>query len=468
MGEMNKYLKTFGAFSIGPIVGAAFSFITIPIITYFISPDEYGRVSMFTLFQNVLGMIAYLGLDQAYIKFYHDENDKEKLMLHALVPAVSLAILVSISVFLLRRPLADWLYGSPDDLSCVYVLIPYLPFFVIERFILVKYRMEQRGLLYSFFSIFSKAALLLFSVLTLKYYLCGYQSVIYSTVLAQVLTTILLIVTYLKSNRITANEWDWKYVRKLLKFSLPLIPATIVGWLLNSMDKIMIRSMCDYQQLGLYDAALKIVSVLAIVQNCFSTFWSPIAFKWNKEKKAIEKFEEVGKVLSIIMITMFMGILTFKEIIIKVLSPDYYEAVKILPFLLIYPIMYTISEVTVIGIYFSGKSFTTIIVAVCSCILNMSLNSILIPRCGAIGASVATGCSYVLFFWLRTMISRSIWKPFTVKYYLYITIIILIQVSINITCEGVLLNALNTMLLITFLIFNRKTIMLYGSRIMRR
>ena len=49
----------------------------------------------------------------------------------------------------------------------------------------------------------------------------------------------------------------------------------------------------DHTQLDLYDTALKIVSVLAIVQNCFSTFWSPIAFKWNKEKKETEIFEEV-------------------------------------------------------------------------------------------------------------------------------------------------------------------------------
>ena len=462
---MKKYLKSFGAFSIGPIVGAVFSFITIPIITYFISPSEYGRVSMFTLFQNVLGMIAYLGLDQAYIKFYHDEEDKEKLMLHSIVPALSLAVLVSIGVFLLKEPLATWLYGSTEDLSCVYILIPYLPFFVVERFILIKYRMEQKGMLYSFFSIFSKAALLVLSVLTLKYYLCGYQSVIYSTVLAQILTTVLLIISCYKNNKITVSEWEWSYVKTLLKYSLPLIPATIVGWVLNSMDKIMIRSLCDYQQLGLYDTALKIVSVLAIVQNCFSTFWSPIAFKWNKEKKETEKFEEVGKILSIIMVSMFMGILTFKEVIIKILSPDYYNAVEILPFLLIYPIMYTVSEVTVVGIYFSGISVTTIIVAVCSCVLNVTLNSLLIPKYGAIGASIATGCSYILFFWLRTIISRKVWRHFSINYYVYITIIILVQCFINIMCQGVLLNVLNVVLIITFLLANKKTIIFYLKRI---
>ena len=165
------------------------------------------------------------------------------------------------------------------------------------------------------------------------------------------------------------------------------------------------------------------------------------------------------------MVSMFMGILTFKEVIIKILSPDYYNAVEILPFLLIYPIMYTVSEVTVVGIYFSGKSVTTIIVAVCSCVLNVTLNSLLIPKYGAIGASIATGCSYILFFWLRTIISRKVWRHFSINYYVYITIIILVQCFINIMCQGVLLNVLNVVLIITFLLANKKTIIFYLKRI---
>ena len=458
---MKNYLKSFASFSIGPIIGAVFSFITIPIITYYISPEEYGRVSMFTLFQNILGMVAYLGLDQAYIKFYHDEKDKDKLMWHSIIPALSISVIVSLCVYLFRNDLAVWLYGTTNNMSCVYILIPYLPFFVIERFVLVKYRMEQKGITYSFFSIFSKAALLFLSIFLLKYYLCGYQSVIYSTVLAQALTTIIIISIDYKNKRKYKLQWDWLYVAKLLNFSLPLIPATIVGWVLNSMDKIMIRSICDYQQLGLYDAALKIVSVLAIVQTCFSTFWSPIAFKWNKEKKTINKYDEVGKILSIIMISLFSGILIFKDVIIRILAPEYYNAVEIIPFLLIYPIMYTISEVTVVGIYFSGKSYTTIIVAICSCVLNVMLNKVLIPMYGAVGASVATGCSYILFFWLRTIVSRKVWRKFSIRYYVFITIIVLLQSYINVVCDGMILNLFNITFLIVFLSLNKNTITFY-------
>ena len=44
---MRKILEHLGAFSLGPIVSAFLGFLTVPIITYFITPDEYGKSSMF-------------------------------------------------------------------------------------------------------------------------------------------------------------------------------------------------------------------------------------------------------------------------------------------------------------------------------------------------------------------------------------------------------------------------------------
>lgn len=455
---MRKYLKNLGAFSIGPLVGAVFSFVTIPIITYFISPEEYGRVSMFTLLQNILGMVVYLGLDQAYVKFYNEEDDKNKLMLHSLVPALTISFIVSFFLYIFRSPLALWLYNSSSEWGCVLILMVYLPFFVIERFIFVRFRMAQKGGIYSFFSILNKALLLILSFTFLQYIYCGYQSVIYATVLAQIIGTILMALFFIRKDGVQRVKIDKILIVKLLKYGLPLVPATLVGWLLNSMDKMMIRSFCNYEQLGLYTAALKIVSVLAIVQSCFATFWSPIAFKWSKERKNIKYFEIVGKIISVIMISVFIMILCFKGIIINILSPQYHDAVRILPFLLIYPIMYTISEITVVGIYFSGKSFSTIIVAVCSCVLNIVANSWLIPKYGSVGASIATGGSYIVFFWLRTLISRKVWIKFDVSYYVYTTCLILALSFINVLFEDVTALFVNIIALVLFLLLNKGTI----------
>ena len=64
---MNTLKKLFG-FSLGPVLGAILSSISVPIATHFLLPNEYGKTSMFNLMYTILLMVAYLGFDQAFIR----------------------------------------------------------------------------------------------------------------------------------------------------------------------------------------------------------------------------------------------------------------------------------------------------------------------------------------------------------------------------------------------------------------
>lgn len=56
-----KTIKKFIGFSLGPIVGAIFSAVSVPICTHYLLPNEYGKTSMFNLLYTILLMVAYLG-----------------------------------------------------------------------------------------------------------------------------------------------------------------------------------------------------------------------------------------------------------------------------------------------------------------------------------------------------------------------------------------------------------------------
>lgn len=451
---MNATLKKFGSFSIGPIIGACISFITIPVITRFISPDEYGKASMFTLAQTILSLIIYLGMDQSYVKYFNEYKEKNILFFNALVMPLLATVLIDIFLLTCREQVSIWLFDAPNEKICIYMLMLYLPFCVLERFYMLRIRMQERGLLYSALSILIKVGILITTVLLLALYERSFRSVVYAAVLGEVAGTIVILIAGRKGVKNGGLRIDFRLQKVLLKYGLPLIPASIVAWILSSMDKVMIRSICDYSELGLYTAALKIVSVLGIVQQCFATFWSPMAFRWNKENRDIKDFELMGRILMVGMTLIFAFLMMFKAVIIKVLSPEYGQAAYIMPFLLLNPVMYTVSEVTVVGIYFTGKSYTTNIVAICSCICNIGLNSLLIPKWGASGAAVATGISYTLFFWLRNIISRKIWKKFDMKNYILYTLILLLSSIVNVVLKGWIVTIFNATLCFALIIGN--------------
>lgn len=103
-------------------------------------------------------------------------------------------------------------------------------------------------------------------------------------------------------------------------------------------------------------------------------------------------------------------VLGFKDLIFLLLNKSYREAAYIAPFLILYPIMYTISETTVMGINFTKKTYWHIVVTGVSAAANFVGNTLLVPHLGARGAAISTGLSYILFFTMRTMISERLYK----------------------------------------------------------
>ena len=93
-----------------------------------------------------------------------------------------------------------------------------------------------------------------------------------------------------------------------------------------------------------------------------------------------------------------------------ILSPEYRKAAIVVPFLMIYPVVSTLSETTSMGITFSRKSYFAIVVSSVSAGLNILGNILLVPKFGVLGASISTGISYIAYFWSRTLISRVLWK----------------------------------------------------------
>ena len=110
------------------------------------------------------------------------------------------------------------------------------------------------------------------------------------------------------------------------------------------------------------------------------------------------------------MINLGILLITFKDIIVLLLGNKYREAVCIFPFLVFTPIMYTISETTVMGIGFKNKNKYHIYIAIISALINLLGNIILVPNLGAKGAAISTGISYVVFFTMRTYFSNKVYK----------------------------------------------------------
>ena len=409
---MTSILKKLGAFSIGPIVSAFLGFITVPLITNFITTDEYGRCSMFTLAQSAAALSIYLGLDQAFVREFHSFSDKiEHLMSNVIRIPLCMVLFIDIVILCIPSRISMILFDTPNEHLAVYLLALMLPCMVFENFGLLKIRMEERGLQYSFFVILLKALTLVFTVLLFLSYEKSFRSAVYAIAAAEIITGLALFCATMRHVPLLTEPIDRVLMERMLRFGLPLLPATMLGWGLTSMDKVMLRTMCNYSELGLYSAAYKIVNVLGY-------------------------FSAANEIVACIMCAMCFGVLLCKDLVALILGTNFARAVYIFPFIMLYPIMYTMSETTAVGISFARKTGYNILISSISAGTNIILNYLLIPDLGGVGAAIATGVSYIVFFWGRTLVSRKKWYRFPIQKYLLYTAVILLNCGLHTFMTG--------------------------------
>ncbi|WP_035377842.1 oligosaccharide flippase family protein [Fervidicella metallireducens] len=420
------FIKRLMGFSLGPVAGAFLGFINTILLTWFLIPMDLGKVSMYTLFSTLLSLGIYLGLDQAFMREYNGSKDKIKLFWTSITLPLIISIITALILLVVYKP-ASKIFFAEESFILILILGASIPLYIIERYSFLILRMQERSIQYSMLNISNKLNNLVMSFIFLKFVNRSYIGMVGATFTALILNCIFQVL-YTREFWFKKVQIDRKVLATLLKYGLPLVPTMLIGWLFNSADRMTMRYLSNFSEIGIYSAAFKIASLMTIVQQSFTTFWVPTSFRWYEEGVSNDRFIKVSRYLTSIILILFAVIILFKNVIILILSADYSEAGKSVGFLLLVPVMYTISETTTIGIAFSKKTKYNLLVSLISFVLNLIGNLILVPKYGALGASISTGLSYIAFFFIRTMISKKIWYDFSIKFYLINTALVILLV----------------------------------------
>ena len=411
--KSNPLLKKFLSFSFGSWIALVIGFISTPITTRLFSPEQLGKASMFNLAINVIMIFLVFGTDQAYVRFYYEEKEENRHLLLRNSISVPLLILGVITpfIFLFEKDISQFLFGEQLPFIGLYLVIGIL-FMLLQRFAVLVIRMKQQGKLFSYLQIAMKVVTLLFSVLFFLINGDNYKTVIWAQLV--MLTSIALIALWYGRDqwRIDFSKRKITHtIKDIFKYSTPLVFTTLVMWLFQSFDRIAIKQFSDFTELGIYVAAFRVVVILNIIQTSFTTFWAPVSYE-QYEKDPINTwfYERMHIIIAFAMLIVGTISIMGKDLITLLVGEKYRAASLIMPFLIFMPIMYTISETTVLGIGFMKKTKWSLIISIIVCMVNIGGNYWLVPILGGKGAAISTGGSYILFLYLRTFIGLRYYK----------------------------------------------------------
>ncbi|NTQ24801.1 polysaccharide biosynthesis C-terminal domain-containing protein, partial [Enterococcus faecium] len=257
--------------------------------------------------------------------------------------------------------------------------------------------------IYAINGIIMSLVLAISNIIFLKFLSFGVDGYLLSIIMSN-LVSLFFMVIVLKFDfiLIVKSKVDWKLFKRMLVYSVPLIPNAFMWWLMNASSRYFILFYLDATANGLFAVASKIPSILSMVQTVFFQAWQLSAIEEYDSDNKREFYSSIFYWLSTIMIICTSILILFLKPIINItISGNYSLSWKPVPFLLIGLIFSSFSSF--FGTFYIAEKKTTGVMytSVIGGMVSLILNFILIRYFGIIGAGLSTLISFLLIWILR-------------------------------------------------------------------
>lgn len=395
---VNKYKKLFTntlILSVGSIASKVLVFFLVPLYTYCLSPSDFGIADLLTNTANFLIPFACLGITNAVFRFTagHGKDASEVLSSSMLLLGIVSAVFLVFSQVLNLVPFFDgyaWLIT-------VYVLSA-------NFHAICSQYLRARGKM-TFFAIqglINTALVIALNLLFLLLFRIGVTGYVLSVVIADLLSGLLVFFADHQYRYIRLEKINGDLIKEMLKYSIPLIPATIFWWITNVSDRYLVTEICGEAANGIYSISYKIPTILTLLSGAFIDAWQLSSVTDTKDSKESSAFfsNVYRYFLAIVFLAAAVLIPLSKPIASILFSSAYYQAWQYMPFLICASLF--MSLVSFLGSVYilEKKTMMSFWTSFAGAVLNVVLNIILIPHFDAMGAAFATfvsySCSYIL------------------------------------------------------------------------
>jgi O-antigen/teichoic acid export membrane protein len=221
-------------------------------------------------------------------------------------------------------------------------------------------------------------------------------------------------------------------VKKLLHFGTPLIFSGLAFWALTATSTVALRSLSTLEELAIYSVANSFAAVGIVFQSIFTVLWAPTIYKWFSQGADMVIVDKITMQALAVVCAIFAVSGMFSWVVDYFLPAHYISVKYILLCMLMQPLLYTLSEITCVGIAIKRKTIFTIYIVTLAVLSNWVLCYLLVPLYGAGGAAIANAVAFYVFFIGRTEVSARVWRNFNrIKLYAVSFIVILLSVTIN-------------------------------------
>ena len=410
MNENKRLFKNTIVLGIGQFIPKLIAIVTLPIITNSFTTVEYGIYELIISFSSLSLPIITLLIQQAAFRLLIEKTDEKSKQT---IITNSFAFVFTISNLLIILFLLISLFLSKS------VIIPLLAIllYVSEAYYDLSGQISRALEKNTTYSIASIIYSLLFSILVIiSYYtkIISIKGLLLFSTISYFLAFIFIFHKLNINTYIKKQYYDKPYLKKMLKYSFPIIPSSISLWIVNLSDRLIITIVKGASLNGIYSAACKIPNLFGTVYGIFNLAWTESASRVINRKDITNYYSSMTNSIITFFLGCLMIIILVGDFLFNILiDSKFNNGIKQLPILYIGIVLSCL--VSYYGsLYIALKQTKKVgVSSLIGSLLNIFINICFINKYGLYAASLSTAISFFIILLFRII---DIQKTLKIKY----------------------------------------------------
>lgn len=364
------------------------NFFLLPIYTRELSAQEFGIITLATIFQAFLANLTSLGINGAFSRIYFDYDNsigESKVLFTA---AWLIQLLAGLIIHGLMLVIGDFLLGAVLT-NNEFTYSKYGKFIGItsiavniQALILCWYRNKEQPVVYAIWAVFfflAQATGIALGIIVMhKGALGNIEGRMWGGIIPLFVYTVMNYRMFRLKPKIKIMS------RSMISFGLPLVVYMLLMLAYNNIDKILLESHFDLDLLGLYGFAFMIASIAEIFLNAIqSAIYPKVVKELSKDQPNYKNISTLYSVFIITNLLIISLLISFSGFIIDLfISSKYHAVLGFLPLLCISYIPRIFAIILMNGVSIAKKTNLMPIASIISLFAAWMIGSLLLSSLG--------------------------------------------------------------------------------------
>lgn len=385
-------------YGLGGIFTSIIGYVLLPIYTRVLDLGVYGVNELLASISTIGIYILSMGVASAVIKCYirdcETDGERAELVSTAILMSglVAGGILIPLAFF--GVPLSRTILGSESYATALSLTFIWTFLMILNAIPMQVFRTERRPIPYVIISLLQPLLSGGLNILFLVHFKMGVTGIYLGNTIAALVIALIYIPWMLRRFGFRLSS---RSARLLLAFGIPLIPASILIWVMNLSNRYFLLGMTDLDQVGLYALGYKIAMIIQVFLVApFSLVWPPIMYKIASQADAKAVYAKTLSFYALLGMLVVAGLVSLSPDLIHIMAgPSYAAAAAVVPLTALAFFLYGANFALMVGIHLTNKMKYYPIGNLIGALLNIGLNILLIPYLGVLGSALGTFIAYI-------------------------------------------------------------------------